>query len=109
MVRKLWTLIRLAGSFLWELFLSNIAVARTVLSPKLKIRAGIVAYDTRLHSDYSIVSLANMITLTPGTLTLDVSEDRDVLYIHTLNIADPAETVETIRKAFEVHLLELEK
>ena len=108
-MRKLYFLAKLALSFLWELLLSNLTVAKTVLSPSLTIRAGIVAYDTELSSDYSIVSLANMITLTPGTLTLDVSDDRDTLYIHTLNIKDPRETVDTIRNAFEKNLLELEK
>ena len=100
---------RLIVSFLVELALSNIAVARVVLRPRLDIRPGIVAFRTTLHSDLAITFLANMITLTPGTLTIDVSEERSTLYIHTLNVSDPEEVVADIRRAFERHLLELEK
>jgi len=108
-MRLLIVVPRLICRFLYELVLANLSVARIVLSPSLPIRPGIIAYETKLESDLAITSLANMITLTPGTLTLDVSEDRRFLYIHTLNIQDPAEVAESIRYAFERILLELEQ
>ena len=108
-MRRLWILARLACRFLYELVLANLSVARIVLSPSLPIRPGIIAYETKLTSDLALTSLANMITLTPGTLTLDISEDRRYLYVHTLNIQDPVEVAESIRQAFELSLLELER
>ena len=64
---------------------------------------------TELRTDLAKTWLANMITLTPGTLTLYVSEDRQTLYIHTLDIDDTAKIAASIRGAFETKLLELEK
>jgi multicomponent Na+:H+ antiporter subunit E len=81
-------LIRFAFFYLWELFLSNIRVAITVLSPKMRITPAVVAIPLEAESDLSISLLANLITLTPGSLTLDVSEDRKVLYIHTMYAED---------------------
>ncbi len=109
MGRKLYHGLRLLISFARELIMSNLAVVRVVLSPRLRIRPGIIAYETSLKTDLGVTTLANLITLTPGTLTLDVSEDKKTLYIHTLNIGDPAEVSESIHQAFEVELLELER
>ena len=108
-MRKAVLIAQLLARFAYELVLSNIVVARAVLRPHLEIRPGIVRYPTELQTDLAITTLANMITLTPGTLTLDVSADRKELYIHTLNIRDAAEVVTSIRNAFESKLLELER
>ncbi len=108
-MRKLYYILRLLGSFAIELVAANLAVARVVLAPRLHIRPGIVAYPLELRSETAITWLANLITLTPGTLTIDVSEDHKLLYIHTLNIADASEVIASIRQAFEVHLLEIER
>ncbi len=107
--RKAYHGLRLFGNFVWELLLSNLAVLRIVLSPSLPIRPGVLAYSTRLTSPVSVTVLANLITLTPGTLTLDVSDDRKTLFIHTLNVEDPEAVLATIRVAFEQELLELER
>ncbi len=109
MIRKPYNLICLLLSFLYELLLANLQVARIVLTPGLPISPGIVAYDTKLESDLAITSLANMITLTPGTLTMEVSDDKHRLFIHTLNLDDPDAVVASIRNAFEKYLLELER
>ncbi len=109
MLLKLYHALRLTLSFAWELLLSNFAVMRIVLMPRLAIRPGIIAYKTELTNDLALATLANLITLTPGTLTLDISEDRSTLFIHTLNISDAAEVAEGIRSAFETSLLELER
>jgi multicomponent Na+:H+ antiporter subunit E len=75
----------------------------------LSIRPGIIAYRTDLRTDFAKSWLANMITLTPGTLTLFVSDDHSTLYIHTLDIDDAEAVSAGIRRAFESKLLELEK
>ena len=109
MTRKLYYVVRLGLAFAYQLVLSNIDVARTVLRPRLRIEPGIVEYHTDLASDLGVTWLANMITLTPGTLTLYLSGDNKTLYIHTLNVRDPKAIVSSIRTSFERHLLEIER
>ncbi len=108
-MRWLYHAFRLAVVFARELAMSNLAVARIVLSPKMVINPGIIAYKTELTSELTITFLANLITLTPGTLTVEISKDHSILYIHTLNIESPEETTESIRGTFEKELLELER
>jgi multicomponent Na+:H+ antiporter subunit E len=82
--------IRLAGIFFAELVKGSLRIARDVLSPKPKVRPGIVALPLDAETDLEITLLANLISLTPGTLSLDVSEDRTLLFVHAL-YADPDE------------------
>jgi len=70
--------------FLKNLVLSNWDVARRGIDPKLPINPGIVAIKTNLKKDYKKLMLANSITLTPGTITLDVKDD--TLYIHWIDV-----------------------
>jgi multicomponent Na+:H+ antiporter subunit E len=95
--------------FIKELLKSNIAVLRVVLSPRLRVRSGVIAVPTELTNDVALTMLANMITLTPGTLTLDISPDRRYLYVHTLNLDDPEDVKHEIHMAFEVYLRELSR
>ena len=109
MFRTLYYSLRLFTMFLIELMLANVVVARTILQPRLRIRPGIIAYNTELRTRTAVAWLANLITLTPGTLTLYLDDDHRTLYIHTLNVDDPDTVIEGIRRAFERSLLELEK
>jgi len=70
--------------FLKNLIKSNIEVAKIVLSPKIQINTGIVKLKTELKDDYDKLLLANAITLTPGTITMEL--DNENLYVHVLNI-----------------------
>jgi len=70
--------------FIKNLVLSNWDVARRVIDPKLPINPGIVAIKTNLKEDYKKLMLANSITLTPGTITLDVKDD--TLYVHWIDV-----------------------
>lgn len=70
----------------WEMLKANIHVAIIVIHPKLPIRPGIVKINTDLKEDSSITVLANSITLTPGTLTVDVDPDTSSLFIHWLTV-----------------------
>jgi multicomponent Na+:H+ antiporter subunit E len=81
-------LFQFAIFYLWELFLANLRVAVTVLSPKMRIIPAVVAIPLQAESDLSISLLSNLITLTPGSLTLDISADRKVLYVHTMYADD---------------------
>ncbi|MEJ5298838.1 MAG: Na+/H+ antiporter subunit E [Armatimonadota bacterium] len=94
--------------FLWELVLANIRIAYDVLTPKHHMQPGIVAIPLDAKTDAEITLLANFITLTPGTLSLDVSEDRSVLYIHAMYIqnGDADALRADVKQGFERRLLE---
>jgi len=90
--------------FLFELIKSNLDVARRVITPSLPINPGIVEVKTRLRSKMGRMILANSITLTPGTLTIDILED--TLYIHWIDVKteDTREATEQIVRKFEKYL-----
>lgn len=95
----------LAGLFVRELVLSALQVAWLVVHPKLRLRPGIIAYPLTVTTDTQIALLANLITLTPGTLSVDVSRDRKTLYIHAIDIADRELLIGKIAAGFETSVL----
>ena len=72
--------------FLWECIKANIDVAYRIIHPALPIKPGIVRIETSLKSDTGLTFLANSITLTPGTLSVDVDEKTNALYVHWINV-----------------------
>ena len=97
---------RYALVFVRELIFANIQVARLVMSPQLKIRPGFLAIPMEAQSDFEVTSLANSITLTPGTLSVDVSDDNKYLYIHAIDCADPDAIRKSIAEGFETKIRE---
>jgi multicomponent Na+:H+ antiporter subunit E len=93
--------------FLKELVISNLRVAHDVLTPRHHSRPGVVAVPLDLESEVEITFLANVITLTPGTLSLDVSEDRRTLYVHGMFVDDPEEFRREIKDGYERRVKEL--
>jgi multicomponent Na+:H+ antiporter subunit E len=105
--RKVGMGFRLLVFFLKELLVANWAVTKLVLAPRRRVRAGIIAYPLELQNDTLITLLANMITLTPGTLSVEVAPDRRFLFIHVLDIADTEEEKRKIKEGFERYLQRL--
>jgi len=87
----------------WECVKANFDVAYRVLNPGLPVKPGIVRIKTSLRSDTGLTFLANSITLTPGTMTVDVDAEKGILYIHWINVSsdDPAERASRIAGRFE--------
>ena len=92
--------------FLIELAKSAWKVAILVLQPKMDLKPGIFAYPLTVKSDWEIALLANLITLTPGTLSVDVSEDRQTLYVHALDCSDVEAARRDIAEGFEKKIME---
>lgn len=92
--------------FLWELLKSGLRVAYAVLRPTLRIRPGVIAYPLDVTTGREITVLANLISLTPGTLSLEVSDDRRVLYIHALSVEneEAASVRDGIKRSLEKHV-----
>jgi multicomponent Na+:H+ antiporter subunit E len=84
--------------FLKELATANLDVAYRVLSPSMPIKPTVIEVPLRVESDVAVTTIANSITLTPGTLTMDYDEERHVFYVHALAADDPADVVEPIRE-----------
>lgn len=101
-VRKFPLVVRFLLYFVWELVKANYNVLIAVLfTPISKLRPGIVGVPIDLKSDAEITMLANMITLTPGTLSLDVSDDCRCLYVHALEVDDPETFRRDTKQGFE--------
>ena len=90
--------------FLKELLVANVAVARLVLSPSLPIRPAVVEVPLRVRSDAAVTTIANSITLTPGTLTMDYDADTNSLYVHSIAADDADDVLGPIRR-WEDHAL----
>ena len=94
--------------FMWELIKANVNVAKMALSPRISVNPGIVKIKTELIEDYSLFALANSITLTPGTITLDIAEENGntYLYIHWIDVEseNTQKAGDIIKGAFEKHI-----
>lgn len=93
--------------FIYQLVKANVQVAWEVGTPKLHMTPGIVGVPLDVTSDAQITMLANLITLTPGTLSLDVSEDKKVLYVYSMYITNREDFVKEIKNGFEKRILEI--
>lgn len=104
-----WVLagVRFALFFAWELLLANLRVAWLVVNPRTHLRPAIVALPLDVRSDAAIQLLAATITLTPGTLSIDVSSDRRTLYVHTVDGGDDVDAfVRDTKASFERRIKE---
>jgi multicomponent Na+:H+ antiporter subunit E len=105
-LRRLVRILSLLRLFFKELALSAWKVTVLVLSPNMQVRPGIFAFPLTVDRDFEITLLANLITLTPGTLSVDVSADRKTLYVHALDCTDVEATRRDIADGFERKILE---
>jgi multicomponent Na+:H+ antiporter subunit E len=105
--RKVLQVLDLLLFFLVELVKANLRVAYDVLTPGYRIRPAVVAVPLDARTDLEITLLANLITLTPGTLSLDVAKDRGELYVHALYVDDLETVRQQIKQGFERRVLEV--
>lgn len=106
-VKRARLLLFFIGFFLKELVVSSLRVVAVVLSPTMKMQPAVVAIPLEVTSEAAITMLGNLITLTPGTLTLDVSTDHSTMYVHAMNVGDVITFREGIKNGFERRILEL--
>ena len=95
------------GFYLLEVVRANWRVAVDVVTPASRAHPGVVAVPLDAKTDVEITLLTNLITMTPGSLSIDVSDDRSVLYVHSMFVDDPDEFRATIKHDFERRVLEL--
>ena len=93
--------------FGYEMIKANIHVAYDVITPKYFFKPGIVRYPMSAKTDLEINLLSTLISLTPGTLILDVSDDKKSIYIHVMYLKDKEEFIQQTKQGLERRLLEI--
>ncbi|SDT92691.1 Na+/H+ antiporter subunit E [Nitrosomonas ureae] len=106
-IHKPFTLLRYIGILLWDIIMANFTVARLILGDLDRLKPVFIQLPLSVTSDLAISLLANSITLTPGTVSARLSEDRRYLLIHALNEADPDTLIATIKQRYERPLQEI--
>ncbi|GAA4516246.1 Na+/H+ antiporter subunit E [Sphingobacterium thermophilum] len=92
--------------FIWQMIKANFQVAYDVITPRYFMRPGIVKFPLNARTETEINLLSMMISLTPGTLILDISEDRKTMYIHVMYLDNPEKFVRQMKTGLERRLLE---
>lgn len=98
-----WFFLRIIG----DIIMANLQVAKLILGSPNKLRPAFVEIPMLLEDDLALTMLASIISLTPGTVSADLSDDRKMLLVHTLDVGDEAELVAEIKKRYEAPLLEV--
>ena len=93
--------------FLYEMLKATIEVAYEVMSRRFKMKPGIIKMPLEARTDVEITILANLIALTPGTLVIDISDDRTVMYIHGMYVQDKEKFINSIKNGLEKPLLSI--
>ena len=101
------TILLLSRRVLWDMLLSNIEVARRILGPERSLTPGFIWVPLELQNIHGITALASIITLTPGTLSAELTEDRRHLLVHAFNLKDADATVAEIKARYEAPLKEI--
>ncbi|TSB46803.1 Na+/H+ antiporter subunit E [Alkalicoccobacillus porphyridii] len=106
-LHRVWAIIKLLVLFSKELVKANIDVLKVVLSPKIQVQSGIIAVPTQLQTEGEVTLLAVLITLTPGTLSMDFSEDNKTIFVHALDIDNREEMIKGFHDTFERAIMEV--
>jgi multicomponent K+:H+ antiporter subunit E len=106
-LRKPLHLLRYIAVLFWDIILANLTVARLILGPTARLRPAFIRLPLELRNEFAIVMLANTISLTPGTVSADLSPDRRTLLIHALDVEDPAQAIARIKQRYEKPLQEI--
>ena len=88
-----------------ELVLSNFSIAIDILTPRKKLNPGIIAFPLTAKTNTEITLVANLITMAPGEISLDVSEDKKYLYLHVVHIESVEKSIQSIQKSLEKRVL----
>lgn len=104
---KVFQILRFLSFFIKELLLANLRVAWHVITPSSFFKPGIVAVPLEEMSDLEATLLANILTLTPGSFSVDLSSDRKALYVHLMDVDDLEKVKREIKEQYEKQLLEV--
>jgi multicomponent K+:H+ antiporter subunit E len=106
-VRHTFAALRLVALVTYDIVVANIAVARLILGPTARLNPVFVQVPLTLTQPMSISLLASIITMTPGTVSSDLSQDNKILIVHALDCSDPEALITDIQQRYEKPLLEI--
>lgn len=106
-LRRVFSIVRLMLLFNWELLLSSYSVLKQIMTPNLTITPGIFTYKTELKGDWEVTALALLLTLTPGSVVMEVSEEGDLFYIHAMDMEESKDAVIRSIGKFEQAIMEV--
>lgn len=109
--RKYFTMLPKLLSFIlfmsWEIIKSNLLTVKESLYAKSKLNPAMVKVPLTVESDFEISILATMVSVTPGTLVMDISDDKKVMYVHVMHLVDKQGFINEVKNKFEKRLLEI--
>jgi multicomponent Na+:H+ antiporter subunit E len=107
-IRRLWAALALLGTFLYDLLVASLAVARIVLAPRPTNRPAIVAVSVDAQTEWGVALFAYLVSATPGSTCLHVADDRRTLFVHFLDAPDIGVRAAQVKSLFERRILEME-
>lgn len=108
-LHRLYCAFKLVLIFISETFQSAIPVIKEVLSPKIKVKPGIFKYETILESEWEVTILSLLLTLTPGSVVMEINHEGNVLYVHAMDVERFQGDLEKSLARFEKAILEVSK
>ncbi len=106
-ILKPWLAIRYVLMVLKDILVANVEVALLIIGPIKKLKPGFVAIPINIDSDLGITILASTVSLTPGTVSAEVSKDKAWLYVHSLHLDDEAELIKSVKLRYEKPIKEI--
>ncbi|HWR50273.1 MAG TPA: Na+/H+ antiporter subunit E [Bryobacteraceae bacterium] len=106
-VRRVDRAFLLLAYLAWQIVVANFRITRDVVSIHYRMRPGVIRLPLDVKTDGEILLLAAMINITPGSVALDVSADRSVMYVHVMNMLSPDDARKDIKEGFERRVLQL--
>jgi multicomponent K+:H+ antiporter subunit E len=106
-LRKPWLAAKFLGVVVWDILLANWVVARLILRPADRLQPAFMLLPLDVREDFTITILASTISLTPGTVSADLSIDRRHLLIHALHVENEQEAIAQMKQRYEAPLKEI--
>ncbi|TCZ81309.1 Na+/H+ antiporter subunit E [Paenibacillus albiflavus] len=105
--RKIIFIFKLFSLFIIELLKSCVVVIRQVTRPKLNIQPGIFRSETVLKSDFEITLLSTLLTLTPGSVVMEIDPEAGVMFIHAMDVTEFRNSITKTKRKFEKAIIEV--
>src|SRR5699024_4655485 len=103
---RVFAFLKLLLIFISELAKSSITVIQQILSSKINIKPGIFKYETKLRGDWEITTIALLLTLTPGSVVMEVTPEQDAFYVHGMDVKESKDMLLTSLGRFEKAIME---
>lgn len=105
--KRLWAILKLLYLFIRELVTSTVIVIRQVIRPRMNIEPGVFKFHTVLRNEWEITLLSMLLTLTPGSVVMEIAPDEGLVYIHAMDAREFERSIMASKQLFEKAILEV--